>query len=252
MATYEFPFNERIRTLLRLEDLFSKVLLNIDSEHASHHHNAIVSFFQILDIIDRTDLKGDLLQELDRQKVIMANLVGNPNIAAEILQPILDKIIGTSARLRTISTKIGQPLRENEWLMSIKQRSVIPGGLCEFDLPAYHYWLDSPAADRKQDLEKWLAHVTPIYDALAIILNIVRGSGKAVPNIALNGAYQQMLGGAKPAQMLQIELDDDLTCYPEISANKYAINIRFISMSRTEKPHPCDEDVAFTLKLGNL
>jgi cell division protein ZapD len=228
------------------------VLLNIDSEHASHHHNAIVSFFQILDIIDRTDLKGDLLQELDRQKVIMANLVGNPNIAAEILQPILDKIIGTSARLRTISTKIGQPLRENEWLMSIKQRSVIPGGLCEFDLPAYHYWLDSPAADRKQDLEKWLAHVTPIYDALAIILNIVRGSGKAVPNIALNGAYQQMLGGAKPAQMLQIELDDDLTCYPEISANKYAINIRFISMSRTEKPHPCDEDVAFTLKLGNL
>ncbi len=252
MATYEFPFNERIRTLLRLEDLFSKVLLNINSEHASHHHNAIVSFFQILDIIDRTDLKGDLLQELDRQKAVMANLVGNPNIAAEILQPILDKIIGTSARLRTISTKIGQPLRENEWLMSIKQRSFIPGGLCEFDLPAYHYWLDSPAADRKQDLEKWLAHVTPIYDALAIILNIVRGSGKAVPNIALNGAYQQMLGGAKPAQMLQIELDDHLTCYPEISANKYAINIRFISMSRTEKPHPCDEDVAFTLKLGNL
>lgn len=252
MAIYEFPFNERIRTLLRLEDLFSKVLLNIDSEHSSHHHNAIVSFFQILDIIDRTDLKTDLLQELDRQKVIMTNLVGNPNIAAEILQPILDKIIGTSARLRTISTKIGQPLRENEWLMSIKQRSIIPGGLCEFDLPAYHYWLDSPAADRKQDLEKWLAHVTPIYDALAIILNIVRGSGKATPNIAINGAYQQMLGGAKPAQMLQIELDDNLTCYPEISANKYAINIRFISMSRTEKPHPCDEDVAFTLKLGNL
>lgn len=252
MAIYEFPFNERIRTLLRLEDLFSKVLLNIDSDHSSHHHNAIVSFFQILDIIDRTDLKADLLQELDRQKVIMTNLVGNPNIAAEILQPILDKIIGTSARLRTISTKIGQPLRENEWLMSIKQRSIIPGGLCEFDLPAYHYWLDSPAADRKQDLEKWLAHVTPIYDALAIILNIVRGSGKATPNIAINGAYQQMLGGAKPAQMLQIELDDHLTCYPEISANKYAINIRFISMSRTEKPHPCDQDVVFTLKLGNL
>ena len=82
MAIYEFPFNERIRTLLRLEDLFSKVLLNIASEHPSHHHNAIVSFFQILDILDRTDLKIDLLQELDRQKVIMASLVGNPNTAA--------------------------------------------------------------------------------------------------------------------------------------------------------------------------
>jgi cell division protein ZapD len=145
VAVYEFPFNERIRTLLRLEDLFSKVLLNINSEEPNHHHNAIVSFFQILDIIDRTDLKTDLLQELDRQKIVMASLVGNPNIATEVLQPILDKIIGTSAKLRAISTKIGQPIRENEWLMSIKQRSVIPGGLCEFDLPAYHYWLLSAA-----------------------------------------------------------------------------------------------------------
>ena len=252
MAIYEFPFNERIRTLLRLEDLFSKVLLNIASEHPSHHHNAIVSFFQILDIIDRTDLKNDLLQELERQKIIMTSLVGNPNIASEILQPILDKIIGTSARLRTINTKIGQPLKENEWLMSIKQRAVIPGGLCEFDLPSYHYWLESPAADRKQDLEKWLGHVTPIYDALAIVLSIVRGSGNGFSNIANKGAYQQMLGTAKPAQMLRVKVDDSLTCYPEISANKYAINIRFISMSRTEKPHPCEQDIPFSMTLGNL
>ena len=75
MASYEFPFNERIRTSLRLEDLFSKVLLNIESDHSSHHHNAMVSFFQILDIVDRTDLKTELLQELDRQKAIMTSLI---------------------------------------------------------------------------------------------------------------------------------------------------------------------------------
>ena len=252
MAIYEFPFNERIRTLLRLEDLFSKVLLNMASEQPSHHHNAIVSFFQILDIVDRTDLRSDLLQELDRQKIIMTNLVGNPKIAAEVLQPILDKILLTSTTLRAVTTKIGQPLRDNEWLMSIKQRAVIPGGLCEFDLPSYHFWLESPIADRKQDLEKWMGYITPIYDALAIILNILRGSGKSVSNIATRGAYQQMLGGAKPAQILRVELEDTLSCYPEISANKYAINIRFITMSRTEKPHPCDEDIVFTMTLGNL
>ena len=252
MAVYEFPFNERIRTLLRLEDLFSKVLLNINSEESNHHHNAIVSFFQILDIIDRTDLKTDLLQELDRQKIVMTGLVGNPNIASEVLQPIIDKIIGTSAKLRAISTKIGQPIRENEWLMSIKQRAIIPGGLCEFDLPAFHYWLLGSAQERREDLEKWLAHLTPIYDALGIILNIVRGSSQSVSNIALSGAFQQMIGGAKPAQMLQVKLNDELTCYPEISANKYAINIRFISMNRNEKPLPCNDDVPFMLTLCNL
>ena len=85
MASYEFPFNERIRTSLRLEDLFSKVLLNIESDHSSHHHNAMVSFFQILDIVDRTDLKTELLQELDRQKAIMTSLIDNPKINVENL-----------------------------------------------------------------------------------------------------------------------------------------------------------------------
>lgn len=237
---------------MRLEDLFSKVLLNSKSDDANHHHNAMVSFFQILDLIDRTDLKTELLQELDKQKAVMSSLINNPKIDVAILEPILEKILQISAKLRSIQTRIGQPLRENEWLMSIKQRAIIPGGLCEFDLPAYHYWLDSPVNERQSDLKEWLDHVNPIYDGLSIILNILRGSGSPTEQLASRGAFQQMLGGAKPAQMLQIQLADNIQCYPEISANKYAMNIRFMSMKRAEKPHPCDFDVPFTLILGNL
>jgi cell division protein ZapD len=139
VASYEFPFNERVRTLLRLEDLFTKVLLNIKSVHPSHHHNAMVFFFQIIEVIDRVDLKAELLQELDRQKIVMSGLLDNPKIDVSILQPVLEKILLASAKLRSINTRIGQALKENEWLMSIKQRAIIPGGLCEFDMPAYHY-----------------------------------------------------------------------------------------------------------------
>lgn len=252
MASYEFPFNERIRTSLRLEDLFSKVLLNIESDHSSHHHNAMVSFFQILDIVDRTDLKTELLQELDRQKAIMTSLIDNPKINVEVLKPILENILIVSAKLRGIYTRVGQPLRDNEWLMAIRQRAIIPGGLCEFDLPAYHYWLDSAPEERREDLKSWLDHVLPVYEGISIMMNILRGSGSPTHNLATQGSFQQMLGGGKPAQMLQIKLDDNIKCYPEISANKYAINIRFMSMKRSEKPHPCDFDVPFTLTLGNL
>jgi len=252
VPTYEFPFNERIRTLLRLEDLFSKVLLNIESKQAANHHNAIISFFQILDLIDRSDLKSDLVQELDRQKAILTHLSDNPSIDLSVLEPILDNINAVSTELKNAPNKPGQPLRENEWLMTIKQRAVIPGGLCEFDLPSYHYWLEQSAEQRQHDLKAWMANIVPIYDALKIILNIIRGSGKKTQITANRGAYQQMLGGAKPAQMLSIQVDDALTCYPEISANKYAINIRFISMSQSKKPQPSEIDVTFNLTLGNL
>ena len=69
MSSYEFPFNERIRTLLRLEDLFGKILLNVAAGHQYNHHSALISLLQMLDIIDRADLKMDLVQELDRQRL---------------------------------------------------------------------------------------------------------------------------------------------------------------------------------------
>jgi cell division protein ZapD len=68
MPSYDYPFNERIRTLLRVEDLFAKVLHNVAAGHEYHHHCALLTLLQVLDIVDRMELKTELLQELDRQK----------------------------------------------------------------------------------------------------------------------------------------------------------------------------------------
>ena len=252
MSSYEFPFNERIRTLLRLEDLFGKLLHNINSDHALDHHSAILFMLQILDVIDRAELKADLLQELERQKINMLNLRGNPAISEKALNEILSQIDVTTASLKSDNGKLGQTLRANEWLMSIKQRADIPGGVCEFDLPSYHHWLGFDAIRRKNDFATWLLKLTPVYDAARTILQLLRGSGARTKYSATNGVYQQMLAGAKPAQMLRIELEDDCHCYPEVSANKYAINIRFNALDFIEKPKPCDGEINFSMVLCNL
>lgn len=252
MASYDYPFNERIRTLLRLEDLFAKILHYLEDEHELSHHCTLIGVFQVLDVIDRAELKTDMLHELDRQKVVMESLRGNPVIAENILNEVVGEIEKTARSLRTAPGKIGQPLRDNEWLMGIKQRAGIPGGVCEFDVPSYHYWLGLSPERRKQDLESWLAHLMPLYDGLRIILHILRGSGAPTQLVAQQGVYQQMLGGAKPAQMLRITVDDDLPCFPEVSANKYAINIRFNALEGIQKPRQCDRDVNFELTLCNL
>ena len=252
MPCYDYPFNERIRTLLRLEDLFTKVLHNVEAGHEFNHHNALLSLLQIIDIVDRAELKIDLLQELDRQKMVMNNLRGNPSIAEHVLNDIISEIETTASILRGDSVKLGQTLRDNEWLMSIKQRTIIPGGLCEFDLPSYHYWLHLGEERRRSDLETWLQPLMPMFEAIRSILHILRGSGATHEFVAHHGFYQQMLGGAKPAQMLRVETDSSLPCFPEVSANKYAINIRFNSLDCSQKPRMCDIDVDFKLTLCNL
>ena len=252
MPSYDYPFNERIRTLLRVEDLFAKVLHNVAAGHEYHHHCALLTLLQILDVVDRSELKSELLQELDRQKHAMHSLVGNPAIVADALQAMLNDIEIAANGLRLETSKLGQTLRANEWLMSIKQRAGIPGGVCEFDVPSYHYWLGLGEERRTRDLESWLKPLIPMQQAIIIILRILRGSGATTPLVAVNGAYQKMLGGAKPAQMLKIEMDDNVTCFPEVSANKYAINIRFNSLDCTQKPQKCEDDVQFSLTLCNL
>lgn len=252
MPNYDYPFNERIRTLLRVEDLFAKLLHNIEAGHEYHHHSALLTLLQILDVVDRAEMKLDLLQELDRQKSTMRMLIGNPAIAANTLKTILHDIDVASDTLRAENTKLGQTLRANEWLMSIKQRAGIPGGVCEFDVPSYHYWLGLGEARRREDFKEWLKPLLPMHDAITIILHILRGSGVTSKLVAPNGTYQQMLGGVKPAQMLRIELASKLNCFPEVSANKYAINIRFNILDFTQKPQKYDDDVNFTLTLCNL
>ena len=144
MITYEYPLNERIRTLLRLEDLFERSRHFIARTEPHDHHMALLTLFEIMEVAGRADLKSDLLQELERQKQVLLSFRNNPDIAEDALAHVLRDIEQASQALFSMTGKIGQYLRENDWLMSIKQRTGIPGGACEFDLPSYHYWLHRP------------------------------------------------------------------------------------------------------------
>ena len=149
--------------------------------------------------------------------------------------------------------KIGQYLRENDWLMSIKQRTGIPGGACEFDLPSYHYWLHRAGRGAHRPARGVdRARCYPLRDGTAIILRILRESGKPQSLPAPQGMFQQMLGG-KTAQMLRVRLDATAPCVPEISANKYVLNIRFLAQTAAwTAVRTADWDVDFELTFCNL
>jgi cell division protein ZapD len=248
---YEFPLNERVRTLLRLEDLYERIEHFIKSDASEDHHAAIELLFELVDVAGRADLKSDLLQELERQKRLLQGLRDNPEVSENALNTILGRIDSASEALLSLSGKIGQHLRDNEWLMNIKQRASIPGGTCEFDLPSYHYWQRQDASVRRKYLNEWLEPLLPACNGLGITLSLLRESGKEHHFTAQHGNYQQMQGG-RMAQMLRICLDDSLPCVPEISANKYALNIRFVAADYAVKSTLFDQDVEFDLIFCSL
>lgn len=251
MITYEYPFNERIRTLLRLEDLFEKAAYFMQLDGTHEHHIALVTMFEILEVAGRADLKLDLIQELERQRQTLLAYRNNPDISEEALSGALYEIEQASAALLAMTGKIGQYLRENEWLMSIRSRAAIPGGVCEFDLPSYHYWLHHAPAHRRDALGGWLKPLLPLRDGLTIVLRLLRASGRPEHHVAKGGLFQMMLGGSG-AQMVRVSLHVQAPFIPEISANKYALNIRYSRPEGEGKPRHVDSDVDFDMVFCNL
>jgi len=251
VISYEIPLNEKVRTLLRLEDLFARITHFIERDLGLDHHAALITLFEILEVACRADLKSELLQELERQKRALSGLHNNPAISEQALDTILAEIDQVSVDLLAMPGKIGQHLRENEWLMGIKQRASIPGGTCEFDLPSYHYWQEQLASVRRADLLTWLAPLLPVKEGMDIVLRLLREGGKVLSFTAHHGAFQQMQGG-RIAQMLRVNLNRNMACIPEVSANKYAINIRFINADYAAKSSQYEQDVPFELTFCSL
>jgi cell division protein ZapD len=137
---YEYPFNERIRTYLRLEQLFRRLALMMARDHPADHHHALSTLFEVMDVGARADLKSDVMKDLEKQKSALSALRGNPAISEDLLQEVIGQLDAGYNALHAQTGKAGQSLTDNDWLMSIRSRIGIPGGTCEFDLPAYHAW----------------------------------------------------------------------------------------------------------------
>ncbi|MGI4812865.1 MAG: cell division protein ZapD [Janthinobacterium lividum] len=251
MILYEYPFNERIRTLLRLEDLFDRLEFFLSQDDAREHHVALVTLFEVAEVAGRADLKSDLLKELDRQKQTLVAYRGNAGIEQSRLESVLGEIDDALGGLSRMQGKSGQHLTDNEWLASIRSRAVIPGGTCRFDLPSYYAWQHNTAAFRRSEIVKWAQPLLPLRDATTIVLKLARESGQGSKVMAMQGSYQQMLSG-RTYQLMQVRVDDSLRVIPEASANKYMLWVRFTTQDGDMRPRPVDTDVPFLLTLCNL
>jgi cell division protein ZapD len=246
---YEYPLNERIRTYLRLEQLFHRLSELVLRKPALDHHFAIQTIFEIMDVASRADMKSDVLKDIDRQKLQLNSYRGNPAISEQALEAVIQQLDDCFTQLNQRSGKTGQSLTENDWLMSIRSRIGIPGGTCEFDLPAYFHWQHHPADQRQADLQSWVAPLEPLAASIRLLMTMLRDSGSAQKVVASNGQFQQNLPQGRTFQLLRLQIDPCTGLIPEISGNRLMLSVRLMRQGDDDRLHPAQEDAAFELTL---
>ena len=249
MILYEYPFNEGIRTMLRLEHLFDRLGQLIARDAPVDHHYALATLFEILDVSSRADLKSDLLKELDKHKQQFNSYRGNPSISEGALDEVVGKIDHAFNGLNEVQGKAGVALNSNEWLMSIRSRISIPGGTCEFDLPAYYAWQQLPPQRRRADLMQWVGSLMPLAEALQVLLGLLRDSGTPHKVAAPAGQYQQSLPQGRVYQLMRVRLDVPEDIVPEISGHRLMVSVRLMRQDAEGRLKPSGEDANFELTL---
>lgn len=247
---YEQPVSERMRTFLRLEFLYQQMLYNSELASDWATRATIASLLEIMAILSRGDVRSDVHKELDQQLGILQRFQSQPGVDSGRLDALLRNLIESRADVDGIGTQFLQPLKDSAFLSAIKNRSAIPGGTCEFDLPEYSHWLRQPHLRRQQDLATWINAIRPLCDAVTEVLWLIRECAQPVDKLAINGMYQHNMQKDANCRLLRVNLLDDRPLYPEISGSQHRFTVRFLEWSTIDsRAEQTDADVPFQLSI---
>lgn len=250
--TYELPLSERIRTFLRLEDLFEQMLHFSQHDGEWQNRAELGCLLDIIAISSRTDLRNEITKEIERHTKCLVIFAQNPKVDREKLEQSIEQLNRLNRQLLSSSGRIEQILSRVDLLKCLSQRNSIPGGTCDFDLPAYHFWLNKPLNIRREQIQSWTTHLEPIRQSISLLLQFIRYSANPTQKIAHSGYYQQSLDGNQPVHLLRVSLNRESSFFAEISGGKHRFTVRFMLPLESERPSQTSDDIEFTLNICQL
>lgn len=244
---YEQPLTERIRTFLRLEFLFEQCEHHLGLTSPWDSRVAVAGILEIGALLTRGDVRTEVLKELERCLYFLNRLAGSPEVDNARLQSVLTELETLRHAMNGDGRSLGQTLKENEFLNTIRNRMAIPGGTCQFDLPAYHAWLSQPYTRRNRDLHAWLEEIRPLRNTINLLLALTRESALPTQEVAEQGMFLRIFESPS-CPLVRVMVPVTSGVFPEISAGRQRITIHFLERQEAgERAPQTKRDISFKL-----
>lgn len=242
MISYEYPLHERVRTYLRLEHLFQQMRpqQTVTAEDYMGYFNTL---FAILDLCERSDIRTDLLKDLERRRTQLQFWAAHPDVSSPALEATRNQLEQSYLALSRAS-RIGSALKQTRFLASIRQRFAMPGGTCNFDLPQLHYWLAQPPAIRQQAQALWWSELAELAQALNLELHMLREQVPFTGAVASLGLFQE---NTEALALLRLQIPAAVAAYPVVSGHKQRYSIRFMRSEPEQGRASYEQDVEFSI-----
>ena len=245
---YELPLNERLRTFMRIEFLYNRLNTFRSSKDQWQIRTTIHTLLEIYTILARTDVRREVLADLDRYIIQMQRFQSMPNADNEMATNLLEDLNIIKDKMLNLGIGYLHPLRDDDYISALLHRHTLPGGKAEFDMPRYKFWLEGDSNSVKNDLNEWINIIKPICEGIEKLLWIIRESSEPIGTVANTGQYNHQIGKTAQISLIRVFLENT-SVYPEISGGRHMIAIRFLKRDENGRFIQSEENIEFKLSL---
>ena len=229
MITYELALNERTRRFLRVQEVFQKFDAHINNMSKFSEHACFTTLFDVMSCASRSDLKIEIIQELDKQ---ILNVVKKTKTKKNIKVSLDLKKIKKNLEKSVIPP--GNQFGNDKFLQERKAASDSPFGIVSSDITQFQSWIKQLEIKEKKEYfrDKFKVY-TPIYIGLNSIITILKSNAKSVSRVTKSGVLQHTLDPKEKNDLVLVTLPIKRRFCPQITSNKYALNIHFTQTNQS-------------------
>ena len=247
VSIYEEPAQEKIRKFIRIESLFKKILYFKNKDDRRENYIAVLSLCELHEILVRSDIKSELIREIETHNSYFQKLKDVPQADSNRLNSILEK---QEMLLKLIFSAKSNYLDYLD--QDILFKTMAKNSINEVQPSSIEFWLSRDVMLRETQIDLWLEPILFVKKSINFILEVVRKSGQFDDKLATKGFFIEKLDPKKNILLVRITLTSDLYYFPQISLGKQRLNIMFMTKDDKNIFIPFQEDVSFILTICSL
>jgi len=239
--TFQLATHFLSRISLRLEFLFKTINQACGESHEVIHRFALKNIIEIIDIIEKPELKSRFLKELIRiEHVLKKNNLLNNN-------QLFDALANQIHILNHVSGRFSNSIHDDEFLRTLRQIHHPNTQDCEFNSPHLVLWFDSNPILRQQTISHWVSCLKDLEDTVAIYLSLLREATEYIPIKASNGFYQHGISPKAVNHLILLKMDKTIRLTPKLQLGHHSLTIRLYELTTAHeiRDKAVDMEIAF-------
>ncbi|WP_298625966.1 cell division protein ZapD [uncultured Legionella sp.] len=239
--TFQLATHSLSRIALRLEFLFKTINQACSESHEVIHRFALKNIIEIINIIEKPELKSRFIKELIR----IEHALKKPDFLKN--DQLFDDLETQIHRLNHVSGRFSTSIQDDEFLRTLRQIHHPNTKECEFNSPHLVLWFESEPDIRQKTITQWVNSLKDLEDTVSIYLSLLREATHYIPITAVNGFYQHNISPRSANHMILLKMDKSMGITPKLQLGHHSLTIRLYELITAHeiRDKSIDMEIAF-------